>query len=128
MGHKLYAPRTYWDAPEKKLAETCNGCGTKGLGGWFVPETLYGLSITSCCDIHDWMYGEGVTIEDKNKADRAFLNNMSRIIDAKSGRALKLLRRIRAKSYYNAVKYFGGSAFWSGKNKPGEMGEPSYDV
>ena len=120
---KLFAPESYWKASKKMLDMICNGCGTKGLGGWLVPDTLWGLNVTPCCHIHDWMYNEGNAIEDKDVADRAFLNNMSRTIDAKSGRLLKPLRRLRAKSYYNAVKYFGGDAFWSGKNKSGEMKE-----
>lgn len=111
----LYKPRSYTDAAHEEISENTNGCGAKGLGGWFVPDTLYGLNICDACEIHDWMYFKGKTAEDKNEADRAFLNNMVRIIDDKSGWLLKGVRKIRAKNYYRAVKYFGGPSFWAGK-------------
>lgn len=38
---------------------------------------------------------------------------------------LKKLRRIRAKTYYNSVKYFGGAAFWHGKNPKNTLGRRS---
>lgn len=112
---KLYAPESYRSASlEDKLA-TCNGCGTKGFGGWIVPDTLYGLSIEDCCDIHDWMYGEGRTNQDKEEADRTFKNNMLRKIEQGS-KWLSFLRRRRAIKYYLAVVNFGGSAFWDNKD------------
>lgn len=67
------------------------------------------------------MYSEGKVIEDKEEADRTFLNNMIRTIDAKSSSWLKWIRRSRAMSYYSAVRDFGGIAFWKGKNPPGTM-------
>ncbi len=119
---KLFAPHTYWVASNAERESRCNGCGTKGLGGLLVPDTLYGLDITEACNIHDWMYFEGKNIADKESADRTFLNNMLRIIDAGSFAPLRWLRRVRAMSYYSAVRDFGGPAFWSGKNKPEEIG------
>lgn len=112
----LFAPKSFWAATDEERWVRCNGCGTKGLGGWIVPDTLWGLDITFLCNIHDWMYSEGKTIEDKEEADRSFLNNMVRLIDAKSSRWLRWIRRSRAMSYYSAVRDFGGPAFWSGKN------------
>jgi len=114
---KLYAPQEFWKAPEELKKRVCNGCGTKGLGGWLVPDTLYGLSIERACDVHDFMYEIGKTIEDKQAADRVFLNNMLRIIEAESIGILKPLRRARAIKYYGAVVDFGGPAFWCSKNK-----------
>ena len=117
---RLYKPDTYKNATNKERQEVCNGCGTKGLGGVLVPDHMYGLDISEACDIHDWMYSEGETIQDKNVADRAFLNNIVRIIECKSSKRwfkkpLITLRKRRALKYYHAVKYFGGTAFWSGK-------------
>jgi len=111
----LYSPDTYKNASRCDKKATCNGCGSKGFGGWVVPDTLWGLDIEEVCNIHDWMYSEGKTIEDKDKADRVMLNNMIRLIE-KGTRWLRRVRRMRAKSYYKAVKYFGGSAFWDDKN------------
>ncbi len=118
----LYAPESYWKASAEERTKRCNGCGTKGLGGWLVPDTLYGLNITEACNIHDWMYAKGKVIADKDSADRAFLNNMLRIIEAESSAWFKSIRKRRAWAYYLAVKQFGGAAFWSEKNKPEEMG------
>ena len=124
MGTSLYAPESYAIADDLIKGLICNGCGAKGLGGWVVPNTMYGLSIKEACNIHDWMYNDGKTFSDKEVADRTFLNNMLRIIDGADhfGSAiLRPFRRIRAMSYFTAVKRFGGLAFWSGKNKPQEM-------
>lgn len=120
--HELFAPADYRQATAEQKRDICNGCGTKGLGGLITPDTLYGLSINAACDIHDWMYVFGRTIADKEEADRVFLNNMLRIIEAKSGLLLRWLRRRRAMTYYSAVRDFGGPAFWAGKNAPEELG------
>ena len=125
MGN-LFAPQAYWDLTPEAKAEICNGCGTKGLGGWLVPDTLWGLSITEPCHIHDFGYFVGKTLEDKEREDRIFLNNMLRVIEAANkwyDKLLKPLRRMRAMKYYSAVKDFGGPAFWSGKNKSQEERE-----
>jgi len=113
----LFAPEAYRAMTDASKAAVCNGCGSKGLGGWIVPDTLWGLSITETCNIHDYMYEVGTTIKDKNSADRAFLNNMLRVIDActKWG-IVKTLRKNRAYIYYSVVKKFGGPAFWASNN------------
>jgi len=123
----LFIPQSMQQAYPEVLEEVCNGCGTGGWKGSLVPDTMYLLSVRDACQIHDWMYYEGETIEDKDKADRAFLNNLIRIINAKSkSRILKYLRLRRAKKYYLAVKYLGGPAFWSDKNKSIEEKEVDY--
>ena len=113
---KLYAPLSYWQGlKDGKTKKICNGCGAK-KGIKFSP-LFFGLNMTMCCDIHDWMYHEGKSNNDKEIADRVFLNNMLRVIEAKpSNSFIKSLRKSRAKSYYIAVKLFGGNAFWDGKN------------
>jgi hypothetical protein len=74
------------------------------------------MDIYFCCRIHDWMYLRGETLEDKEKADRVFLNNMLRTIDKHTNNSvLKWLRRRRALKYYTAVDTFGAPAFWNSK-------------
>lgn len=114
----LVAPESYRKATHAERAAVCNGCGSKGLGGWIVPDTLYGLSISDACNVHDWCYAEGVTHDDKLAADRLFLDNMYRIIEAESVGFLKPLRRLRARNYFRAVDRFGDAAYWSGKAYP----------
>jgi hypothetical protein len=121
----LFSPETYKKLTATALAAIANGCGAVGWKIDLVPDTLYGLGIRAACDIHDYMYHTGETIEDKNEADRVFLNNMLRLITAKTKHKwLRRLRRRRALLYYFAVKNFGGPAFWDGKQSTvGHTGE-----
>lgn len=119
---ELYAPQSYIQAEPWQRELVINGCGPGGWLGWMVPETMYGLDVSEACDVHDWMYVTGLTIEDKERADRAFLNNLLRIIDANtSWWLLRRLRYRRARLYFEAVRDFGGPAFWSRKNVPEEL-------
>lgn len=118
----LSAPESYWLASPAELARICNGCGTSH-SGWIVPDTMYLLDITPACSIHDWCYHVGETIDDKEQADRVFLNNLLRLIaKAPSGRIfllgklITLLRNRRALKYFEAVSLLGGPAFWAGKS------------
>lgn len=111
----LYAPDKYYLLSPAMRRELVNGAGSKGYG-WLVPDTIWGLSIREAANIHDYMYSLGTSIEDKEQADRVFLNNMLRIIEAANHFGSSLLaypRRFRAKNYYRAVKYFGGPDFWT---------------
>jgi len=121
---KLFAPATYVSAPEAIRQAVVNGCGTGGWKGALVPDTIWGLSITAACNIHDWMYAAGSTLAEKEEADRVFLNNMLRLVESAGGLwLLQRLRRRRAWIYYQAVYRFGGPAFWSGKNPDKTMME-----
>lgn len=112
----LFAPASFKTTPVAKLTEVCNGCGAASAKIDFVPDKIYGTYVGEACHIHDWMYNEGRTIEDKDEADRAFLNNILRLIKKRRKWYKPMfLMRIRAKNYYNAVKLFGGPAFWDGK-------------
>lgn len=117
---QLYGPETYWATEDRD--KECNGCGPEGLIGAVIPDTIYGLSITPACNIHDWMYMHGATIADKEEADRVFFNNMLRIIDSRPGRIMQWLRSRRSMLYYRAVRDFGGPWFWQGKNRKTELG------
>lgn len=120
---ELYCEYNYEATAEILRKKEVNGCGP---GGWkfdLVPDTIYGLSVTDACNIHDWMYHFGKTIEDKDRADRSFLNNMVRLVNGRSAdnwfvrNILKPMRLRRVKIYYEAVSHFGGPVFWQGKQK-----------
>jgi hypothetical protein len=97
------------------IDEIANGCGD-GWRACLIPNTMYGLSILPACQIHDWDYHHGATIDDKEEADRRFLNNLLRIIEAHSANHVtRALRNRRALKYYEAVRIYGGPAFWQGK-------------
>ena len=111
-----YAPPEYVKASPELRNEICNGCGSARSKFDFVPDTIWGLSISEACNIHDWMYHWGRTIEDKEEADRVFLNNLLRIIKKRSAnKFIMFLREQRAMKYYSAVNLKGGPAFWDGK-------------
>lgn len=112
---ELYAPAGYWELTSDQRA-CYNGCGTSGWKGAVVPETMWGLNVTRACNIHDHMYKFGRSELDRQEADRVFLNNLLRIIDAKGG-WLAWPRRYRAMTYYNFVNKFGSVHFWDGKNR-----------
>ncbi|MBE0598331.1 MAG: hypothetical protein IH614_13770 [Desulfuromonadales bacterium] len=113
----LYAPAAYVAAPAEVRSLVVNGCGPRGWLRDLVPDTLYGLDVAAACNIHDWMYVAGATIEEKREADRVFLNNLLRLVNAAGGFwLLRQLRRRRARTYYEAVEHFGGPFFWDGKN------------
>lgn len=121
MSCELYAPAGYWRLNPVQKELFCNGCGANGALD-VVPDTVWGLSVTEACNIHDYMYATAAsTLAAKDEADRCFLNNMLRLI-ASAGGWLAPLRRRRARIYYEAVSHFGGPAFWKNKNQPENIG------
>lgn len=109
----LIAPENFWKMTPAERKENCNGCGAKD--GFNAPDTMYGLDIGEACNIHDFMYGEGVTSRDKVIADEIFEHNLRAIIDSESYWFMKPLRYIRAKEYFAIVKHFGSDAYWRDK-------------
>jgi len=115
----LYAPDGFRELKEDEKKEICNGCGAKN--GFPVPDSFYFLDISMACNIHDFMYHSGKTLEDKEVADRVFKNNLFRIVEWESCCwLLKKLRLRRAKTYYYFVKEWGASAFWANKIRDNE--------
>ena len=113
----LTAPAEFWKLDSKEKKRICNGIGPKGLG-WLFPNTVWGLNVKSCGDIHDYMYHIGKYQIDKEVADNVFLNNLQKLIKEKTKKQWLLNRRLfRAEIMYTAVKHFGNRAFW--KNKGG---------
>ena len=111
-------------ANEDQIKSVVNGCGTGGWKSRLVPDTMYGLFIGEACDIHDWDYEYGETNEEKERADRAFRNNLLRLVDARTDRGwigqhiILPMRRRRCQIYFEVVYHFGGPAFWDGKARP----------
>lgn len=108
----LLAPEEWFTYTQDQLDELTNGCGPAGWKFDLVPDTIWGLDISHACDIHDFCYFIGSTPEDKEDADLLFLQNTRRLIEEGSKfPPLKWLRKRRARTYYLAVKKFGGDAF-----------------
>ena len=113
----LYAPSSFKLASVNTLLSICNGCGAANARFDFIPDRIYGTSIRAACQIHDFMYHVGRTIEDKEEADRVFLNNMKRLIDLDKHKCYKptWLQYRRAMKYHYFVDKLGGTSFWKGK-------------
>ena len=114
---ELYAPQEYWQLHPNDKKKICNECGPNSTFGDYVPNHILWVNISECCNIHNYMYSQGKTENDRHKADRIFRNNMFRIIKAKT--KYKWLRKLRmwiAKKYYHAVSEYGAAYFWKGKN------------
>ena len=124
MAVKLYAPADYWDILPTVRRKIVNGCGPSGWKGKYIPDNLLFLSIKEACDIHDWMYWARKTEADREEADRVFLNNMLRIVEAESNFATRFIRRRLALHYYSVVRDFGALYFWADKNSPETFRNP----
>ncbi len=103
-----------------------NGCGS-GWNAALVPDNWFGIDFTIPCAIHDEMYAVGKTTEDKNEADRVFLNNMLRVADAESC-VFRGLGRFLARRYYDMVVTYGGPAYWADKNESGMVVDAYLEV
>ena len=120
--YDLYAPPDYWRLSSLQKEAICNGCGPNSWKIDIVPDNPLGIPFREPCNIHDYMYYVGKTHEDKEVADRVFLNNMMRVIQAHA-KTLDDIDRGQwiASLYYEAVRLAGGQAFWEGKNKIEEV-------
>lgn len=90
----------YRDLTETQKAMICNGCGPKGA--WVpVPDFFCRAS----CDHHDFNYWLGYREEDRERADREFLEAM--LWDAGGNQAKQTI----AFTYWMAVRLFGAFCF-----------------
>lgn len=120
-GWRLLVPVSFILASPEEIDAKTGGCGPGSIGDWFVPDTMYGESVYLACRIHDWMYGEGETLEDKRIADRVFLWNMVVLIQESpdtgeiEGDPIDKVRLRRVMTYFEAVSYGGDDAFKKGE-------------
>lgn len=97
-----------------------NGCGAGNAKFDFIPDTMYGLSVTPVCNLHDDAY----TFCEPTQAGFAqsnneFYENLKQWIKAKSNIFMRYPRLARAKTYYEAVNKFGWDAFVDCKKAQG---------
>ena len=113
----LKAPLIWWQLPQSAKECVTGGCGPGGLGDYLVMDSFFGLSIFDACQIHDFMWHIGDTEEDRQIADKTFLDNMKTLIRAAhSGFILKALRMAKAYCYYWAVASpIGKFLYWKDK-------------
>ena len=118
MENGLYATNDFADASDVMRYKVCNGVGSRvGTMGkityHLIPETIYGLNIRACANVHDWDYCF-LPRNDKSKedADRQFLANIYIKIN-KGSWWLRFVRRRRAWLYYWAVRYLGRESYYN---------------
>lgn len=103
-GCLLWVPGSFISASDEDIALNCNGCGTKGLGGYLVPDNMWGLNVTIVCNVHDWMYGLCESEDEEDLADYYFKCNLRRYIREKSVNAvIRSMRLTMANTYFAAV-------------------------
>ena len=110
--NRLEAHPSFLDAGFENIFPNVNGCGAAGAKFDFVPDTIWGLSVISCCIIHDWDYHYGKTRKEKRAADIRFLVNMILTIIDNSNWIMKIARVERAVKYFLAVNLKGDKAFF----------------
>ena len=91
------------------------GCGPGGIGDWFIPDTMWGLSVRDACrqHDHDYRFGNGSSDEHRKQCDIRMKLNMLIIVDAKSKtKTFKALRHVRVNTYYFWVRVAGGGSYW----------------
>ena len=91
------------------------GCGPGGVGDWFVPDTMWGLSVREACrqHDHDYRFGLGSSDEHRKQCDIRMRDNMRIIVNAKSdSKILKAMRHVRINTYYWWVRACGGGSYW----------------
>jgi hypothetical protein len=121
-GWMLVGPADYFLASSEEIEEKTGGCGPGKIGDWFVPDTMYGESVFLACQIHDWMYREGESLEDKKIADRVFLWNMTVLLQETpftgetENSLLDVIRLRRVMTYFSAVYYGGADCFEKGNS------------
>jgi hypothetical protein len=100
------------------------GCGPGGVGDYFVPDTVYGLSIKPACQRHDGDYRHslGNSDFDRKEIDETLRDNGIRIVRYYTKNVfLYRLRVRRVKTYYYWVRMLGGAAYWDERNNPTNM-------
>lgn len=105
----------------------CNGVGS--TVGWsryfyhFIPNTIWGLSVSNCSDVHDveyvfpdTYYSMSAAIRAKQEADERLYQNLCiHIRRQESWLWLEETRLHRAAIYFAAVKNLGDKSFLNGK-------------
>ena len=112
--NNLIAPNSYRQNTALNTPTYINGCGGQGLTSSIISNSLFGLNINEACNIHDYMYEQGI---DKLDSDNIFLKNMLTLINQdSSSNIIKHLRKAKAYLYFLGVKLFE-NIFFKSKNK-----------
>ena len=114
--HKLHVPPIFWKLSNEELNKY--GCGPgEGIGDKIIPDTMYLLDVKVCCIVHDIDWEAATSMHDIMRANERFLINLIRLINGESSFGMKVLRRYRAITYYDAVQDIGAKFLTKFGNK-----------
>ena len=99
------SPLRFEDVAEEVIARISNGCGSAGTEA--VPEFVF----RSSCDRHDFYYWMGGTEEDRQRADKQFLEDMRADAWATATLWERSAYLTAAFNYYLAVRKWGKLSF-----------------
>jgi|GEM_PF-3973618 len=106
----VIAPIPVWNEMRRQCLSNdiqMNGCGSKSTEA--VPDTIWGLRITSICNIHDCTHELSKSGKDCMLSNLLLLRNTVTFINNNSNVFTRSLRRYRAMTYYNFVEEFSKS-------------------
>ena len=87
------------------LYQYANGCGAKD--GIDVPDTIWGVDVSSACHVHDIMWMQAECYPDLIAANNEFVVNLKKICDLESNTFTGYFRRLRIATYSYGVDEFG---------------------
>lgn len=114
--HGLIAPASFWELSEAEINRRYEGCGPGKIGDMLVPDYFFGKCMRLCCQVHDFEYEHGKTLQDKFDADCRLLHNFYIMIEDDPVSWLTQLRYNRAECYYEMVAAGGMRAYMRGKH------------
>jgi len=104
-------PQSYKDATPKQRKVVCNGC-CPGSWKWdCIPDYIWGVCITSACDIHDWRFHEGGWEDEFKIANNEFLQNIYYSLELNLNWMLPFAKFRARFWYFRMVKKYGRKHF-----------------
>jgi hypothetical protein len=108
---ELLATDLYRKQHPGTLDRICNGCGPDSWHVDLIPDSIFGVSVSAACDIHDFDYWVGGDATDRWHADLRLLGNMRLLINAAHSHwwqwPLTAIRLRLCHRYFQAVRRFG---------------------
>ena len=88
-----------------------NGCGSSAAWFDFVPDTNYGVDISSACHNHDIKWSRAKCYQDLIDANKCFKEDLEKIVVKESSKYMLWFRRRRNKKYFLAVRVLGTASY-----------------
>ena len=114
IAREVSAPEEVWlqlleEVKLPRHLRNINGCGSKSTS--FIPDSIWGLSLTPLCHIHDIHYSLSTVPDDCDTANFLFLKNSVKYITSNSHWLIGWFRRFRIAKYVSGVELVGTNAY-----------------